>query len=77
MVLIIEDTGVEIRVPYDAPDRWLVASWTRATGGTVEPDPWVERLDALVGRGLREKNPDIDGRIFSSGHDARRAEDGA
>ncbi len=78
VVLVLQDTGEEVRVPFDAPVRWLVAEWSRATGAPVEPDgSVVERMDALVKRGAREKHPDLDGRILSSGQEARRPEGGA
>lgn len=78
VVLILQDTGEEIRVPYDAPLRYLVAEWSKGSGKRpVQPDPVLERLEALVPRGLREKHPDLDGPIFSRMDDARRAEGGA
>jgi hypothetical protein len=73
----LQDTGEVIRVPLDASVRWLVAEWKRETGRPVEPDPVVEGLEALMPRGLREKHPERDGRIFSDPDDAGRARGGA
>lgn len=67
MLLIVPDTGEEIRVPFDAPVVWAVWEWRRGMGEDVGPDPLAERMDELVRRGAREKNPDADGRILSGG----------
>ncbi len=67
MVLIVPDTGEEVRVPFEAPLAWAAAEWCRETSGHVEPDPMVERMNELVARGAYEKNPDRDGRILGGG----------
>ncbi len=67
MILILGDTGEEVRVPFDAPLAWAAAEWCRETGRPVEPDPMVDRMAELVARGAYEKNPDRDGRILSGG----------
>ena len=67
MVVIVGDTGEEVRVTFDAPVRWMVAEWCRETGRDVGPDPLVDRMDELVARGAHEKNPDRDGRILGGG----------
>ena len=67
MVVIVEDTGEEVRVPFDAPVRWMVAEWCRETGRDAEPDPVAERMADLVARGAHEKHPDRDGRILGGG----------
>jgi hypothetical protein len=72
MVLVLQDTKEEIRVPFDAPVRCLVADWRRVAGESVEEDPVVELLGALMHRGLREKHPELDGRIFCLADDAKR-----
>ena len=64
---ILPDTGEEVRVPFDAPVRWMVAEWCSEQGEDVEPDPVVARMAELVGRGAYEKNPDRDGRILGGG----------
>jgi hypothetical protein len=73
MVCVLQDTGEEIRVPFDAPVRWLVAEWKRQTGQPVEPGPVVEDLEVLMRRDLREKHPERDGRILSGPDDTGRA----
>jgi hypothetical protein len=50
MVRVLQGTEEVIRVPSDAPVRWLVAEWTRQTGQPVEPPPIVEDLEALMAR---------------------------
>ena len=77
MVRVLQDTGGEIRVPCDASVRWLVAEWKRQIGQPLEPDPVVEDLVVLMPRGLREKHPELDGRILSGPDDAGRARGGA
>ncbi len=77
MLLVQPETGEEVRVPFDAPTRWLVAEWSEGMGAPVEPDPVVEHLASLIERGFVEKHPDLDGRILSSGHEARGYEGGA
>ena len=67
-VLVLEDTGEEVRVPSDAPMRWAAWEWRRGAGEDPEPDPLAERIEALRARGAREKNPDRDGRVLSGGH---------
>ena len=67
MLVIVEDPGEEVRVPFDAPVRWMVAEWCRETGRDAEPDPVAERMDELVARGAYEKNPDRDGQILGGG----------
>jgi hypothetical protein len=67
MLLIVPDTGEEVRVPFDAPVRWMVAEWCRETGRDAEPDPVAERMAELVARGAYEKNPDQDGRLLGGG----------
>jgi hypothetical protein len=67
VVLVLPDTGEEVRVPFDAPMAWAVAEWRRETGQDVEPDPMVDRMTELMARGAYEKNPDQDGRILSGG----------
>ncbi len=67
VVLVLSDTGEEVRVPLDAPLAWAAAEWCRETGQLVGPDPMVERMAELVARGAYEKNPDRDGRILSGG----------
>ena len=71
IVLILEDTGEEVRVPFDAPLAWAAAEWCRETGRPIEPDPTVDRMDELVARGAYEKNPDRDGRILGGGGGGR------
>jgi hypothetical protein len=77
IVCVLQDTGEEIRVPCDAPVRWIVAEWKRQTGQPVEPHPVVEDLVVLMARDLREKHPERDGRILSGPDDARGARGGA
>ena len=67
MIVILEDTGEEVRVPFDAPPDWAVWEWGREQGEDVEPDPVVAHMAELVGRGAYEKNPDQDGRILGGG----------
>ena len=67
MLLIVPDTGEEVRVPFDAPLEWAVAERCRETGRPVESDPMVDRVNELVRRGAHEKNPDRDGRILGGG----------
>lgn len=71
MVLILEDPGEEVCVPFDAPLAWAAAEWCREAGRRVEPDPMVDRMDELVARGAREKNPDRDGRVLGGGGGGR------
>jgi hypothetical protein len=67
MLLILPDTGEEVRVPFDAPIEWAVAEWCRETGQPHEPGPTGERMAELVARGAHEKNPDRDGRVLGGG----------
>ena len=67
IVLVIPDTGEEVRVPFDAPLDWAVWEWRREQGEDVEPDPVVASMAGLVARGAYEKNPDRDGRILGGG----------
>ena len=67
VVVIVPDTGEEVRVPFEAPLDWAVWEWRREQGEDVEPDPMVARMAELVRRGAYEKNPDQDGRILSGG----------
>ena len=67
MLVILPDTGEEVRVPFDAPLDWAVWEWSREQGGDVEPDPVVDRMAELVRRGAYEKTPDRDGRILGGG----------
>ena len=67
MLVILPDTGEEVRVPFDAPLEWAVWEWRRGMGEDVEPDPMVARMAELVRRGAYEKNPDQDGRILGGG----------
>ena len=67
MIVILPATGEEVRVPFDAPVRWMAAEWSRETGRDAEPDPVAERMADLVARGAHEKNPDRDGRVLGGG----------
>ena len=67
MIVVVEDTGEEVRVPFDAPLDRAVWEWRRAQGEDVEPDPVVARMAGPVRRGAHEKNPDQDGRILVGG----------
>ena len=67
MIVILEDTDEEVRVPFDAPVVWMVWEWRRGMGEDVEPNPLAERMAELVRRGAYEKNPDRDGRILGGG----------
>ena len=51
MLLILPDTGEEVRVPFDAPIEWAVAEWCRETGQPHEPGHASDhgvRLDVLA-----------------------------
>jgi hypothetical protein len=75
VVLVVQDTGEEVRVPEDAGLRYVVADWLRTTGQKVPDDPLVGRLEDLMPRGLREKNPARDGRIFCVMDEGRRRQE--
>jgi hypothetical protein len=69
MLLILSDTGEEVRVPFDAPVVWAVWEWRRGMGEDPGPDPLAERMAELVGRGAYEKDPNQDGRILGGRHE--------